>query len=290
MSSKKKQSQSKTIELVNSIKKGMEIDKSFYDDKCDSFRIKYKSGKEVIYIDITPDIFDDFNLSDNKVKYVTSKIVGKFRSQKLASGTDEEAFSELMKYMEPYLKAVCRKYYLTGKDYDDILQDARISLYKAAQDFDECHNISFENFAVRTCVKRRIFTEIKRSTERQKSIPLNTASSLDAPIISSNDDSGAQTVCDLLEDFNSDPLKMLIESEDRYVIRSFLDKELTELEAAVLEGYECGDPYKEIADKLHISVKCVDNSLGRIRKKASKMFDDGDESISTVIYRSKKRK
>jgi RNA polymerase sporulation-specific sigma factor len=276
------------LSLVNIIKKGSIINSCSYLNG--NLVVLYESGKKIIYEGIDKEHYDELNNSEDKQKHILSKISNKFRSKKVEIGEDEDCFSQLMSHLDPYVKAVCRKYYLSGKDYDDILQDARISIYKAVHDFRENENTSFENFAVRTCVQRRIYTEIDKSLKRQKSIPLNTATSLDIPIVSNCDDSSSQIMSDLIEDTNADPLKILIDCEDKYHIRNFLDSELTELEAAVLESYENGDPYKEIANKLGLTIKCVDNSLGRIRKKASKMFEINEKSISTVIYRSRKRK
>jgi DNA-directed RNA polymerase specialized sigma24 family protein len=155
---------------------------------------------------------------------------------------------------------------------------------------------TFENFAIRICVKRRIWNEIDSSIKRQKSIPLNTALSLNTPITNNNlfsDKSHPkQILSDLLQDSESDPLKILLKREEKTAIKNNLYYDLTQLESSVLEGYEKGESYKEIAKNLKITVKCVDNSLGRIRKKANKIFDENNEttSISTVIYRSKKRK
>lgn len=278
------------IDLVNRIKKGVEIKDYVYSQDTQTLDIHYKSGKQILFKNIDNEIFEEFKESNDNSKFLSSRIVGKYSSQKLASGYDDDAFEQLTKHMDQLIRAVCRKYFLTSRDYEDTLQDARISLYKAAQDYDESKNIPFENFAVKTCIKRRIYTEIKKEKERQKSRALNESTSLDAPLVISGSNESGQSMYDLIEDVGSDPLEILIENENRYEIRNFLDSDLTELESAVLEGYESGDPYREIASKLEVTVKCVDNSLGRIRKKASRIFKENDTSVGPMIYRGKKRK
>lgn len=188
--------------------------------------------------------------------------------QKAKDG-DDSAFNLLLEMLEPQIKYQCKKFYLPGGDNEDILQEARIGLYKAIQDYnDESFDTNFENFALKICIRRRLITIIS-SAQRGKTEPLNKSYSLDTPIISDqNDISPRQTIGDLIVDEKADPSKQLIDQERFALIKNILYSKLTDLEAKVLQEYELESSYKEIAKALGISEKCVDNSLMRIRKKA----------------------
>lgn len=148
------------------------------------------------------------------------------------------------------------------------MQEARIGLYKAIQDYDSAtFGTNFENFAISICIRRRLITIIS-SAQRGKAEPLNKSYSLDTPIISDKDGVSEQTIGDLVVDENAEPARHLIEQEEFLLIKNALYSKLTDLEAKVLQEYELESSYKEIAETLDISEKCVDNSLMRIRKKA----------------------
>jgi len=184
----RKYSSDKILKLVENIKQGSRISK--YSIVNDVLCVEYKSGRKIVYI-IDSDIKHRFEESNNKDKFVVSKIVGKYKSEKIISGYDEDSFDQLIKYMEQYIKSICKKYYVQGKDQEDLFQESRIILYNAARDYLYDKNISFENFAIRLCVKRGILTQLDRSIKRQKSIPLNTATSLDVQVVSSQEENSS---------------------------------------------------------------------------------------------------
>lgn len=183
----------------------------------------------------------------------------------------EDAFDTILHRLEPKIKNQCRKFFVPGGDAEDILQEARIGLYRAIQDYNTHEfDISFENFALQICIRRRIITIIA-SSYRGKSEPLNASLSLDMPIVSDFDDSNAQTAKDLVPDEGPDPFSELSGEEDYSNMMYKLYMQLTDLESKVLYLYEQEYTYREIAEILNIQEKCVDNSLMRIRKKAQEV-------------------
>jgi len=183
-----------------------------------------------------------------------------------AKNGDQESFDKLLNHLDPHIKNMCHKYYLPGFDKEDILQIARITLYRAVQDFSDDKNTTFEHFALKICIRKRLITEIYR-TQRQKHLPLNTAKSLDTPLGGDYENDNSSTMCDYIVDEEGDPLNKLLHEEEIDELRLALYGKLTDLEASVLEAREEEKTYKGIARKLDISTKCVDNSLGRVRKK-----------------------
>lgn len=65
----------------------------------------------------------------------------------------------------------------------------------------------------------------------------------------------------------ADPERMLLEREEAARMRERLKAALTELEYQVLMLYLSAYSYEEIADRLHVGAKTVDNALQRVRRK-----------------------
>ena len=41
----------------------------------------------------------------------------------------------ILQFFKPKVNAICREYFLIGSDFDDILQEGMIGLYKAVQNY-----------------------------------------------------------------------------------------------------------------------------------------------------------
>ena len=141
-----------------------------------------------------------------------------------------------------------------------------IGLYKAIRDFDSEKQTSFRAFA-QLCITRQIITAIKTAT-REKHIPLNSYVSLNRPM--SQDDGGEpdRVLVDVLSTHaSSDPVEMVISSEEVRTMQTSFSEILSDLEAHVLNLYLEGKSYQEIAASLRRHVKSIDNALQRIKRK-----------------------
>ncbi len=141
----------------------------------------------------------------------------------------------------------CNKYGL-AYTRDDIVQDVTYSIYSSINSFDESKS-SFSTFA-NTIIKRVIISYIK-SANRQKDIPEELLQPLDNIQV---------------PDFNS-PEKILLEKEQFKDFTDNIKLELSELEYKVLNLFLSGMSYDNIATRLSVAPKTVDNALSRIRKK-----------------------
>ncbi|GAB1779828.1 sigma-70 family RNA polymerase sigma factor [Priestia sp. JNUCC 25] len=92
---------------------------------------------------------------------------------------DEDVFNVLIKKYEYLVWSKVKRYFLLGGDREDLLQEARLGLYKAVRDFKTEGMSSFRGFAD-LCITRQLITAIKASA-RQKHSPLNNAISLNIP-------------------------------------------------------------------------------------------------------------
>ena len=158
-----------------------------------------------------------------------------------------ECLQILVNRYVPTVDYYCSKYGLQN-DGDDILQEATFSLYSSINAFDSLKS-SFSTYA-NIVIKRVIFSYLKRSS-RKKDIPEELLESFDISTVT---------------DFNN-PEKIFLEKESFKTLTETIKLELSKFEFEVLNLYLIGLSYSDIAERLKISEKSVDNALARIRKK-----------------------
>lgn len=164
---------------------------------------------------------------------------------------NQEAFESLFNKYLPLIKHIISKNMFSGDDFDDMLQDATISFYYAAQMFD-FHSASFSTFLT-ICIERSLKSSLRKNMAKKR-IPKE----LFVPIEESPEESfkteSAEEVFfnnDVSVDTISEKFKDLLSVMEFKVLKSFLNTESYEL----------------TAKELGISRKSVDNALLRIRKK-----------------------
>ena len=96
----------------------------------------------------------------------------------LIQAGDNTALEFIINKYNDIVNIKASKFFATGVERDDIVQEGLIGLYKATKSYDTKKQNSFKNFA-NLCIERQLITSIK-SANRQKNIPLNSAFSLNA--------------------------------------------------------------------------------------------------------------
>ena len=159
-------------------------------------------------------------------------------------------FELLQIIISRYLPCIHRyaSLYLSENEREDAVQEATYALYSAVKNFDSKKS-SFSTFAV-LCIKRSLASSLKQS-KRRKNIPDELISSIDEIE---------------LTDSNS-PEKIFFDRESYKTLTDSIKLELSGLEYSVLQLFLEGERYIDIAKKLSISEKSVNNALLRIRKK-----------------------
>ena len=185
----------------------------------------------------------------------------------LAKNGDEMALDFLLDRYKVLASKIARSYFLVGAEYEDLLQEAMIGLYKAYISYDKKSKASFSTFA-RTCITRNVQTAVKTANRKKNQI-LNSSISL-------TNQGGLQKQGDEDEDItliipsNSlTPDEKLIESETLQSIKEKIKQCLSKFELDVLVLYLQGYSYTQIAQKLNLTNKSIDNALSRIRHKLS---------------------
>ena len=177
---------------------------------------------------------------------------------------DKKASELLLNKYKFLVKSICNKFFIAGSTKDDIIQEGMIGLYRAIMNFKSEKNDSFSAFAS-MCIKRRVLS-VMNSANRKKNIPLNTSVSLNKPV---NEE--GRTLGETIEDFSSDPEKIFMVSEKIQNDSKNIADALSEKEKSILVEFLQNKSYDEIAQKLNISRKSVDNAMQRIRLKVSKL-------------------
>lgn len=177
---------------------------------------------------------------------------------------DKKASELLLNKYKFLVKSICNKFFIAGSTKDDIIQEGMIGLYRAIMNFKSEKNDSFSAFAS-MCIKRRVLS-VMNSANRKKNIPLNTSVSLNKPV---NEE--GRTLGETIEDFSTDPEKIFMVSEKIQNDSKNIADALSEKEKSILVEFLQNKSYDEIAQKLNISRKSVDNAMQRIRLKVSKL-------------------
>src|ERR1700761_5734857 len=178
-----------------------------------------------------------------------------------ARGGDQIAAQQLVRRHRGLAKIPALDYFAPGLERDDLIAEGLVGLAKAIRDYRSDRDSGFRNFAG-ICIKRQIITAVKTAT-RNKHTPLNFAASLEAPIKSGEEDG---SLGDLLPSTARGPLEWLHAEEERAKLSAGFAT-LSPLEDRAIQGIADGTPYEDIAERLGIDRKVVDNAAQRARRK-----------------------
>lgn len=174
------------------------------------------------------------NLSDNEL--ISAINSGKYELFKIIIN---RYYSVVLYYVNKYCSESFR---------EDAAQEAVFALWSAVKSFDASRS-SFNTFAS-LCIKRSVLTSFK-ANNLKRSIPAELLSSINELEI---------------PDVNS-PEKIIIDRENYKTLTDTIEVKLSSFEYDVLQLYLEGEKYQQIAERLNVSQKSVDNCLTRIRRK-----------------------
>jgi len=173
------------------------------------------------------------------------------------------ALELLVQRYQQFVKSYARRFYLTGAELDDLLQEGMVGLLHAVLRFDPRQDVTFKTFAA-VCVKNRLVSAM-RSELAQKNRALNNS----IPLCTFSLDSLSDEMH--LAPTEQSPEELLIGRETFLEFQTWLAQVLSPLEKCVLELYLMGLSYGTIADTLQKTTKSVDNAIQRIRQKSARM-------------------
>ena len=182
-----------------------------------------------------------------------------------ARNGDDAALDALIRRYTGFVRLKASSYFLAGGESDDLIQEGLIGLYKAVRDFRADKETSFRSFA-ELCITRQIITAIKTAT-RFKHSPLNTYVSF-SQTPAGQESEGDCTLGDALPGPGVDePSIMVISTEELQSLVFCLGTGLSQLESDALRLYLEGSSYEEMAERLEVDTKTIDNALQRVKRK-----------------------
>ena len=183
---------------------------------------------------------------------------------KRAQAHDNEAMEDLLRIYKPKVIAISREYFLIGADFDDLIQEGMIGLYKAINIYDDQKNHNFSAFAS-LCIHRQMQNAVKNAN-RKKNAPLNSYVPIKYYDGSNTSDDDKINKLVIVDD-TSDIEKNYIDKEMNAILISKTEDMLTDTQFRVLQMFIRGESYEKIAQSLGVSQKKVDNLLHAIKKK-----------------------
>lgn len=185
-----------------------------------------------------------------------------------ARSGNNEALNTIIQYYEPEVRIIACKYFLPRADYEDLIQEGRIAIYRAVLSYDHNTAIPFLHF-LRMVIKRKLIDSLRKYT-RQKHINLNQAYSLNN-VLSQTEETSFLELLPTAED----PASMVIANDEANSMIHSLNKKFSDLERLVFKHYFLeGFKQRELSQRLGLNPKSLDNAIQRIRHK-------------TALYRSR---
>ncbi len=161
------------------------------------------------------------------------------------------------------VRKIAYKYQLRGGgDINDLIQEATLGLLKAIDNYEEDKDKAFVVFAT-ACVSNKVKDAVRAYGAIKNSV-LNNADSITFT------DSSEEKFAEVLA--SRDPLAAHIGEEDDSDFYEQMGKVLSKKQFAVMQLYLAGYNYAEIALKLDIGVKSVDNALTTAKNKFKKIY------------------
>lgn len=169
---------------------------------------------------------------------------------KAARQGDDAAFATLSEQYRPLLRSMAEAYRHRceplGCDFEDLLQEASFSLYRAVMTYDTKQSkVSFGLYA-KVCIRNRMVSVMRRlRSEKRRKLALQEQQ----------------------KQITDRPPR-----RDTAELVALSEKLLANYERTVFLMFVEGHSYKDIANTLGVSVKSVDNAIFRAKKKLRKAF------------------
>lgn len=184
---------------------------------------------------------------------------------------DEKALDFLLSKYKLLASKIARSYFLIGAEGEDILQEAMLGLYSACRTYDEAYS-SFKSFAT-LCITRSIQTAVKKAN-RLKNKLLNESLTLNnqGAVVMEGKDEDDEEISLYIPSGILDPEDIMLQEERKVELNEAINNNLSVKEKRVLQLYLSGYSYFEIAKRINITTKAVDNAIARTKRKLEKLL------------------
>ena len=175
-----------------------------------------------------------------------------------AKNGDIESMEDILQFFKPKVNAICREYFLIGADFDDILQEGMIGLYKAVQNYDKQKNDNFARFAS-MCIHRQIQSAVKIANAK-KNLPLNDYFSINEEGAIESDGERTAQILLVTKDRIVEKISLQKEKNSDIInqIKNLLNQEQYKILILYLNGYSYGE---NLEAGLDVSMEVSDSML-----------------------------
>ncbi len=166
-----------------------------------------------------------------------------------AADGDQEAFGHIVRRMEPLIHAQIHSLRCDGTEDEDMAQEALMGLLAAVRTYRPDGGAAFTTYAT-ACVRNRLLDMVRRAgprADRERPLPEDAK----------------------MPDPTADPALQIQEQEELDRLLARLRSRLTPMEYQVLLLRLSDCPYEEIARRMDVTKKAVDNAVQRLRRKLS---------------------
>lgn len=175
----------------------------------------------------------------------------------LAGSGDKAATEALLKRYKNVVLSIARRFFLSGGETEDLVQEGMCGLYSAIGSYTEGKS-SFAPYAMR-CIRNRIIDAVKSSTGAK-----NSALNNFLPIVEVGEE---------LYPSRQNPEDELIKRENRREFLQKISKNLSSFEFKVTVMYMDGLTMAEMSSATGKPVKSIDNALQRAKRKLTSLLN-----------------
>ncbi len=185
----------------------------------------------------------------------------------------DKAFIELLDVYKNSIRWIVSRFFIKGLDKEDLYTIAYSEIWNSLDKFNPDKG-NFNNW-LHLCVERRLITELKKSQQVTKFPEDKKIISIDSTVDYEGGtvfyEEGELALKNIIEDNNytNDQAKEYFK-----ILHTRLWPVLSKIERRVYLLYIKSFNYKEIEDKLNISIKSIDNALVRIKIKAKRIYKE----------------
>ena len=178
------------------------------------------------------------------------------RLAELSQSGDKNATELLLKRYKNVVLSVARRFFLSGGETEDLVQEGMCGLYSAIGGYSEGKS-GFSSYATR-CIRNRIIDAVK-ATSGAKHSALNNF----LPIVEVGEE---------LYPSRQNPEDELIKRENRREFLQKISKNLSSFEFQVTVMYMDGLTMAEMSSSTGKPIKSIDNALQRAKRKLLKLL------------------
>jgi RNA polymerase sporulation-specific sigma factor len=168
-----------------------------------------------------------------------------------------QAFDILLERYRHLIAAIAKAHAVNAADAEDYVQEGMLGLLAAASSYAQDRSAGFRTYAA-VCIRNRIRNVSGKEHAASRRGNDFSALSLDDP---------ENQTAELLADSDESPEDVVLEKELISELYAKLADVLSRQEQEIFWLSVNGFSYADIADRLHISAKSVDNAIQRARRK-----------------------